>query len=129
MSEKEKQWKCPVCGDRWMNQPIEELSKFLDGTCDGGFGAACGCPVSRFELVDAKVDPTDKEPKKAAEGPFTVKDGLFRVDGGCVLLDRYNTLDCEGIAVAKDAEGNLIAWLKSPSGKRWMEENGVGGSK
>jgi hypothetical protein len=57
---------------------------------------------------------TPHPPKKAAEGPF--HDKMFI--GGWI----YDL----GINADWELNGLLVLWLKTPSGKRWMEENGVG---
>lgn len=72
---------------------------------------------------------TTNPPKKAAEGPFRIK----RLDcfGGPSLM-----ISSTQICRIKDSQwfcskynSVAIRYLKTPSGKRWMEENGVGGSR
>jgi hypothetical protein len=73
---------------------------------------------------------TPKTPKKAAEGPIFFRwyskrkfgDQKCRCCGATWSYDDREYM----MAMAMEVSENLRSWLKTPSGKRWMEENGVG---
>ena len=71
---------------------------------------------------------TPHPPKKAAEGPFKVdREGFLLVNG--LAIHQY-AMDFEDVRLIPQMIGTHLAdWLKTPSGKRWMEDNGVGGKR